>query len=254
MHSRNEEGAENATINREYTMLNKAFNLAMKSWGWVKDNPCSSISKYPENNKRDRWLTWEEEDALLNASESYLRGALKRIIILALNTGMWKDETLDLKWEQVDFESRCIVIQETKTKGPRTVPINNTMLKMLSERYEKTSETRLGYVFSTKNGMRIGTRKMLREFYKALRKARIENFRFHDLRHTFATRLVQAGDQLLRVSQLLGHRQVTTTQRYAHQYLESLRPSVMFVENLRISRLREPIYLEKVDSIVSKKR
>ncbi|MCX7858187.1 MAG: site-specific integrase [Deltaproteobacteria bacterium] len=234
MHKRREEGAASATINRERAMLSKAFNLAVNVWGWIMTNPCQKVPPYPENNKRDRWLTWEEEERLLAASEPYLNGALRDIIILALNTGMRQGEIMNLRWDQIDFDKRVIILQETKTGTPRGVPLNNTVFKMLVRRYTERKNSE--YVFSTRKGTKIGTRNMLRGFYKALSKAGISDFRFHDLRHTFATRLVQVGDQLYRIGQILGHSQVETTQRYAHHYLESLRPSVMLLDNLRGAR------------------
>jgi len=87
-----------------------------------------------------------------------------------------------------------------------------------------------GYVFSTTNGTRINRWNLKREFANALRKAGITDFRFHDLRHTFATRLVQSGIDLYRVAKLLGHRDVSTTQRYAHHCPESLRSSVEMLD------------------------
>ena len=88
-----------------------------------------------------------------------------------------------------------------------------------------------GYVFTTENNTRISPRNMTREFYNALRKAGIQDFRFHDLRHTFATRLVQSGVDIYSVAKLLGHKDIKTTQRYAHHYPESLRRSVQILDS-----------------------
>ncbi|MCX8021482.1 MAG: tyrosine-type recombinase/integrase [Syntrophorhabdaceae bacterium] len=232
MHNRKNEGASNATINREFAMLSKAFNLAFKEWEWVKENPCSRIQKFQENNLIDRWLTVEEEKALLEHAKDYLNGNLKDIIIFALNTGMREGEIINLKWEDVDFDRHAIVVKNTKTRVPRTVPANNTVIELLSRR----RQGRGGYVFSTSRGTKIGARNLLRSFYGALKKAGITSFRFHDLRHTFATRLVQGGVDLYTVSKLLGHSQVTTAQRYAHHSPESLRPSVLMLDDIRTVR------------------
>lgn len=235
MHQRKNEGASNATINREFAMLSKAFNLALKEWEWVKENPCSKIQKFPENNLIDRWLTVEEEKALLESAKNYLNGNLKEIIIFALNTGMRQGEIMNLKWEDVDLDRRVIIVKRTKTKVPRTVPMNNTVVELLLSK--AVNKTNTEYVFSTTKDTKIGIRNMLREFYKALKKADIKNFRFHDLRHTFATRLVQAGIDIYTVSKLLGHSQVTTAQRYAHHSPESLRPSVLMLDDINVSKL-----------------
>lgn len=83
-----------------------------------------------------------------------------------------------------------------------------------------------GYVFRDENGEMIKADKLKKEFRKAVKKSGIAHFRFHDLRHTFATRLVQAGVDLYQVAKLLGHKDISTTQRYAHHYPESLRDGV----------------------------
>ena len=133
-------------------------------------------------------------------------------------------EILNLKWQDIDFSRRVITVHKTKNKDPKVIPLNNTAIEILSGKSRVVTIS--GYVFSTQNGTMISRWNLQREFKHALRKAEIENFRFHDLRHTFATRLVQSGIDLYTVSKLLGHRDITTTQRYAHHYPESLRSGV----------------------------
>lgn len=102
--------------------------------------------------------------------------------------------------------------------------MNDIVSNMLVRKSRITAMS--GYVFTTSRGTRILSTNLQREFWKVLKKAGIENFRFHDLRHTFATRLVQAGVDLYTVSKLLGHRDVKTSQRYAHHNVESVRLAV----------------------------
>jgi integrase len=229
MENRKKERASIATCNREFSMLSKAFNLAWKQWEWCKDNPCSRIQKEPENNKVDRWLLPEEEVRLLKESEVYLNGQLAEIIKIALYTGMRQSEIMNLKWSDIDLFRKVISVTKTKNKDPKTLPMNQTVYEIFLKKSKVISLS--GYVFGTGNGTMVRTRNMLREFYKALKKARITNFRFHDLRHSFATRLVQAGVDLYSVAKLLGHRDITTTQRYAHHCPESLRQSVNILDN-----------------------
>lgn len=229
---RRNESASASTINKEYCMLSKAFNLAVKQWEWCRDNPCSKVPREKENNQITRWLASHEEKRLLEASNGYLGEQLVEIIILAMHTGMRLKEILDLKWSDVDLFRKVIVVLRTKNKDPKTLPINQTVYELLLRKSKVINMT--GYVFTTSNGTRIGARNLQREFYKALKKANVQNFRFHDLRHTFATRLVQSGEDLYKVAKLLGHRDISTTQRYAHHYPESLRSSVNILDNFSV--------------------
>ncbi|MEW6002539.1 MAG: tyrosine-type recombinase/integrase [Nitrospirota bacterium] len=228
VHLRRSEGSAAATVNREIAMLSKAFNLAMKQWEWCNSNPCSRISKEPENNTIDRWLTSDEEQRLLEGSRGYINGQLTEIIIFALNTGMRQGEILNLKWQDIDFSRRIVSVKKTKNKDPKVIPLNQSVLTMLLKKRKVVTIT--GYVFATQQGSMINRWNLKREFKNALRKAQVSSFRFHDLRHTFATRLVQSGAELYSVAKLLGHRDISTTQRYAHHYPESLRSSVEILD------------------------
>jgi integrase len=229
---RRNESASASTINKEYCMLSKAFNLAVKQWEWCYINPCSKVPKEKENNKITRWLTSHEEKRLLEASKGYLREQLVEIITLAMHTGMRLEEILNLKWGDIDLFRKVIIVLRTKNKDPKTLPINQTVYELLLRKSKVINMT--GYVFTTSNGTKISARNLQREFYKALKKANIQNFRFHDLRHTFATRLVQSGEDIYKVAKLLGHRDISTTQRYAHHCPESLRTSVNVLDNFSI--------------------
>jgi integrase len=229
MYQRRKEGASASTINKEYNMLSKALNLAWKQWEWCNGNPCSRVPREKNTSYITRWLTLEEEKRLLSAAQGYLNGQLPDIITFALHTGMRLGEILNLKWKDVDFSRKTITILKTKNKDPRTIPMTDTVYNMLLSKSKVVAMS--GYVFATANGTRIGARNLQREWYKAIKKAGIENFRFHDLRHTFATRLVQSGVDLYTVAKLLGHRDISTTQRYAHHYPESMRPFIKVLDN-----------------------
>lgn len=239
MAKRREKLAAASTINKEYCMLSKALNLAYKQWEWCRENPCAKVPKEKENNQILRWLLYEEEDRLLDGAKGYLNGQLVEIITIALHTGMRQGEILNLKWKDTDLFRKVIVIPKPKNKEPKTIPVNDTVFDLLLAKSKVISMT--GYVFATANGTRIGARNLQREFYNARTKAikktpEISNFRFHDLRHTFATRLVQAGEDEARVGELLGHKDSKTTKRYAHHNPESLRSSVKILDNLRLGQ------------------
>lgn len=222
---RKNEGAKAASINRELAMLSKAFNLGVKEWEWIKENPVSKVPREKENNERDRWLTEDEEKKLLENSPQWLRD----IIVFALHTGLRQDELLSLQWSRVDLFRKIIIIQESKNGKPRTIPLNQIALNILMEK-AKVRNLKSDLVFLSNAMIKIDCHNLIRAFKIALVKAGIQDFHFHDLRHTFATRLAQRGVDLYKISKLLGHYDISMTQRYAHHCPESLRDGIQVLE------------------------
>jgi integrase len=220
-------GLKPASINRELANLKKAFNLAMREWEWCWENPVSRVSMERENNQRDRWLSCEEEARLLQACAPWLHD----LVSFALHTGMRMGEILELTWRAGDFSRRTVTVVRSKNGERRTIPVNHTMLSMLKEK-AKVRSLKTDVVFCSKTFTPIESGHLRRSFRLALSKAQIEDFRFHDLRHTFATRLVQAGVDIYKVQRLLGHKSPVMTQRYAHHYPESLRDGVEILDRL----------------------
>lgn len=223
---RKSKGVKPATINRELAMLSKAFNLAVKEWEWLKDNPVSRVPKEKENNIIDRWLSKDEEIAILGNSPEWIR----EIILFALNTGLRQEELLSLEWSRVNILRKTILIKETKNGKPKTLPLNKIALDVIEQR-SKFKSFKNDLVFFNSKGRKINAHCLRASFYIVLRKAKINDFRFHDLRHTFATRLAQAGVDLFKISKLLGHEDISTTQRYAHHCPDSLREGVEILES-----------------------
>jgi integrase len=217
---RRTEGAKPATLSRELEVLRHALNLAVREWEWLDRSPFEKIRIDKFNNKVERWLTREEEKRLLEVSPLWLR----EIIIFALNTGMRENEILSLQWPQVDLCRRTATLLETKNKEIRTAPLNQTVCQMLSVKGKIRHIS--GYVSTSQAGTKIDARNLLRAFYKAREEAKLEDVRFHDLRHSFATRLVQENIDLYVVQKLMGHKSITMTMRYAHHHSESLRHGV----------------------------
>lgn len=225
MLDRLEEGASPATCNRELSTLSIAFTQATKKWKWVKGNPCLLVSKLPENNIQDIWLSAEQEKLLLEAAKKYLHGDLPDIILFAIHTGARRKEILFTDKKQVDLNRRAITLLRTKNKEPRTVPMNNTLYNMLSRRF--ASDTRdHGWLFVTSTGKQIGARNLDKTFRLAMKKAEIERFWFHGLRHTFGTRLAQAGKSSHEIGALMGIKTEKVLKRYMHHNVESLRNAV----------------------------
>ena len=231
------EGTSPASVRNGLRLLGHAFNVAMKEWEWVKENPVCKVSfKELKAGTVDRWLTQDDEGILLEAAEDKLHGQLKDIIIIALNTGMSQEEILKLEWRNINLFRKTIITTRKKTKKIRTIPINETVVELLKRRIKVRHINGIEYVFCSSVGSMIDAGKLKNVFIKTVKDAGIENFRFHDLRHTFATRLVQQGVDLYKVSKLLGHTDMSTTQRYAHHYPESLRGGVEVLDRLSVKK------------------
>ena len=222
---RRKEKAKPASINSERAVLSIAFSLAVKSLEWVEVNPVLKVGKLKENNQRDRWLSQDEERRLLDNSPEWL----KDLIIIALNTGLRQAEQLSLEWQRVDLFRKTILIKETKNGKPKTLPLNRIALNILSQR-SKLKSIKNDYVFLDANGNKIIAIFLRKAFNRVTEKAGINNFRWHDLRHTFATKLAQRGVDLYKISKLLGHTDIKMTQRYSHHCPDSLRDSVEILE------------------------
>jgi integrase len=226
------DGVMPATINRELAMLKKAFNLACREWEWTKDNPVCRVSMEREQNTRDRWLSEQEEGRLLAVAPAWVG----ELVLFAANTGMRRGEILSLTWNGVDFARRTVTVFKSKNGERRTIPVNQTVLEILTKRYKQRDGGRPSSdapVFCSEADTALDGSNLRRAFNSALEAAKIQNFHFHDLRHTFATRLVQAGVDLYKVQRLLGHKSPSMTQRYAHHFPESLRDGVEILDQRR---------------------
>ena len=211
-----------STVNRYLFLLKCMYNRAIE-WGmYSRKNPTQGINKIPEMNNRCRWLTEQDQDRLLSSCQ----GLTKVVVTIALKTGMRRAEILGLKWRQspnsnyVDFENGLIFIHESlaKSEKSRHVPLSNAVKEVLRQvpRVHGTE-----YIFLNPETNRP-LRDIKQSFKTALKKAKIQNFRFHDIRHTFASQLVRNGVDLYVVQRLLGHATPKMTQRYAHLKVDQL--------------------------------
>ncbi len=238
---RKDEGARPATINRELAMVSKAFTLALEDWEWINgnDKPFSKISYEKENNERDRWLSDDEEKRLLENSPDWLRD----IIDFALNTGLRQDELLSLEWSRVNLFRKTILIKKTKNGKPTTVPLNRNAMDVIERKSEeKVRRLKNDFVFVSSHGTKIDRHNLRRAFNNAVRKAEIKDFKFHDLRHCFCTKLAQRGVDIYKIAKLAGHEDIRMTQRYSHHCPDSLRDEVEILEvdyNLKKKKKKE---------------
>jgi integrase len=225
---RKAEGVKTATIHRQIGIMKTAYNLAMREWEWCNVNPVAKVSLGKLDNKRDKWLTPQEEERLLEASPVWLQ----EIVIFAINTGMRISEILSLTWKEVDLFRKTIIVLKSKNNRKRTIPINETIFGLIKTK-AKGRSIKTDLIFHTKSHNPINRNNVGRAFRSTVKKVGINDFRLHDLRHTFATRLVQAGIDLYKVQLLLGHVTPTMTQRYAHHHPESLRDGVRVLDDVK---------------------
>jgi integrase len=195
-----------ATTNREVACLKNMFTKAIE-WGKAEENPVKKVKLFRENNCRIRYLEKEEIRKLLKACSKHLRP----IVAVALNTGMRKGEILNLKWHDIDFKRGIIYLLDTKNNEKREVPMNELLKKALISVPKHPDSP---YVFCNKDGKPYAN--VRKSFFTALKKSGIVNFKFHDLRHTFASHLVMSGIDLNTVKELLGHKSIEMTLRYSH--------------------------------------
>ena len=205
------------TVNRELILLRRLLNLAV-SWGKLDKTPMQGVKMLRVDNLPERYLSREEEAKVLAACTGHMRP----MAVMALNTGMRLNEILTLSWDQVDLENRMITVLFTKNNRVRKIPINDTLLLVLRE-LKAQSQSRFVFTYARTNQPVTSNKTAWKA---ALRRSGIAHCRFHDLRHTFASRLVAAGADLVEVKDLMGHASINMTVRYAHSAPEGRRKAV----------------------------
>jgi integrase len=201
------------TVNRYLAALSHACGVAVKEWGWLEENPLRKVSKLKESRGRTRFLLDDERAQLLKACQQSDNAYLYPIVVIALSTGMRKSEILNLKWQDIDLDKGAIILHETKNGERRRVPLQHIALENIKQ-HGKVRNLKCDYVFpSHKTCQPIDIRA---PWEKALKDAQIENFRFHDLRHSAASYLAMNGASLAEVAEVLGHKTLQMVKRYAH--------------------------------------
>jgi len=207
-----------ATVNRELSKLRRMLNIAQRE-GWIRSNPFAageSLISLADEKKRERILTREEERRLLEACNHTHREHLRPILIAAIDTGMRRGELLSLRWRDVDLEHDLINIQafNTKTMKERQLSMTARLSSELRALFEESPKEPARRVFGIVSNVK-------RSFTAARNAAGLPDVRFHDLRHTHATRLVGAHIPLSEVGRVLGHSQPNTTYRYVNANVET---------------------------------
>ena len=237
LHAQEKERTSACTANHLFSTLRTMLNLALK-WELIEKNPCAGMSKFNEGPLRERYLSPHDElPKFLKALSQENDTLSKRAILLLLYTGCRRNEILSMEWSQVRLDEGRIYLPLTKNGRSRTVFLNkksSEILQELSIRRKEEDRTRNSeYVFPSRQGTSKGYLFDLRKpLEKACAIAGIENFRCHDLRHSFASLAVSSGADLYAVQRLLGHSDISMTQRYSHLSANDLQTATQGVAAL----------------------
>jgi integrase len=191
-----------ATVRNYLIELSRLFAMAVKEMRVMDANPCASVRKPKGSTEVVRWLSDDERTALLAACKASDSPDLYAFVLFALTTGARKGEIERLEWAQVDLQRRWATFPRTKNGDARGVPLTTAVCALLTDRSRTAA-----VVFPIE---------ISKAWHTAVARAGIENFRFHDLRHSCASALVQNGANLAEVATLLGHKGLQMTLRYAH--------------------------------------
>ncbi|MEW6557531.1 MAG: tyrosine-type recombinase/integrase [Elusimicrobiota bacterium] len=205
-----QDGVKPSTVNHELACMKCIYSKAIE-WDKATENPVKKVKMFKVNDHRIRFLEKGELKFLLDVCKE----PLKSIVIFAVNTGMRLSEIINLVWDNVDFVRGLITVTNTKNNEIRYIPVNTTLSNLL-EKLKQKCNPNSAYVFCDSNGKKFKRYTISHKFAKAVKAAKIRNFRFHDLRHTFASYLAMAGVDIMTIKELLGHKSLTMTLRYSH--------------------------------------
>lgn len=202
-----------ATANRYLAALSHALSVAVKEWEWLEASPMPKVTKKREPRGRTRFLDdgkhGDNERARLLAACDEGPPFLRPVVMVALATGMRRGEILGLRWHDVDLATGTVTLNETKNGERRVVPVTGAALGELQAWARAHRGVGRAHVFP-------GTTSFHHAFDRAVERAGVEDFKFHDLRHTCASHLAMSGAPLLDIAAVLGHKTLSMVKRYAH--------------------------------------
>lgn len=199
-----------ATVVKFLTTLSHILSMCVNEWQWMESNPVLKVSKPSLPRGRTRFLEDDERDQLLQICKQSKNPYLYTIVILDISTGMRRSEILNLKWSDIDFERQRIVLKETKNGEVRILPLVGLAFQLLKN-LEKIRRLDSFLLFPGKDPKKPID---FRSAWRATKK-QLSDFKFHDLRHTFASYCIMNGSSLNDVGTLLGHKS-NITKRYCH--------------------------------------
>ena len=216
------DGVAAATINKEVQLLKHIVKKAVE-WGKIRTNQIANLKPLKTPPGRVRYLQPEQIPRLMKACPPWLRP----IVLVDMNTGLRRGEVLGLQKQDIDKKNRLIIIEKTKNNERKIIPMNQTVFETIDKLPTRMQTT---FLFSDNNGRPLSPDKVSMAFKRACKKAGLENFRLHDLRHHFASYLTMGGQNQRTVQELLGHKDPKMTMRYSHLSPEHLRSAVESLE------------------------
>jgi len=211
----------NRTLNSYLESISSMLSIAAREYGWMQTNPVSLIRKKKVSNQRTRFLDDLELKRFLEEVDKEKNNYLKPAIVLSLSTGGRKSEILGLKWADIDFKNKRVTFRDTKNGDTRSVSLSINALKILKE-HSKVRIINNDYVFPNRrpswkaNKVPKPYEDLSSAFERVREKAELIDFRWHDMRHCFASYMLASGATLGEVGKLLGHRCPSMTWRYSH--------------------------------------
>ncbi len=202
------------TVRRYLTSLSHLFTVAVRDWEWIHENPVLKVSKPKSNPGRQRYLTDDERKRLLHEAKNSQCPILYPVVVLALSTGMRRGEITNLRWGDIDLFKNQIILETTKNGEPNIIPLVGSAFKEIFK-LEASNTKKSELVFPSPNNSNKPY-DFQSAWNTALKRAKIHNFTFHDLRHSTASYQAANGRSLFEIGQLLGHKSTQTTKRYAH--------------------------------------
>lgn len=202
-----------STVVRYLAALSHAFTIAVKDWGWVDDSPMRKVTKPTQPRGRERFLSDDERQRLMEACQASSSAFLHTVVVVALSTGMRRGEIMGLRWPQVDLKRGQILLHDTKNGSSRAAPLTGLALAMFTDvaKVRRIDTDLVFYGHDAKKPVDL-----TKPWKTAVAKAKLKDFRFHDLRHSAASYLAMNGASTIEIAAVLGHKTLAMVRRYSH--------------------------------------
>tara|TARA_R110000787_G_scaffold233417_1_gene340323 strand:- start:580 stop:1722 length:1143 start_codon:yes stop_codon:yes gene_type:complete len=203
-----------ATVTRYLASLSVMFTTVVNEWGWLDQNPVKKVHRPRESDGRVRFLSDSERAALLEACQRSPNHYLYTVVAIALSTGARYGEIMNLRWRDIDLDRGIARLEKTKNRERRALPLVHVALDCVRALHKQSSAEPSAFLFARSDGQ--APMDIRKHWYAAVTDAGIEDFRFHDLRHSAASYLAMNGATLAEIAEVLGHKTLQMVKRYAH--------------------------------------